>query len=162
MATDCSSVKPSPCNRFTNLSVSKWWSRCRWAVAWKRRERTGLGLAGDGRRGDDSPLKLVRELCHGGAVLAARSAAKGRVAREAVSGAFQLSRGSRNRGSISAAMKFDVATVRGTESLDCCEKSVAGQVERLVCRAQFKQRSERIGLRRVRGRSFMIGCVLCK
>lgn len=94
-------------------------------------------------------------------MLAARRAAKGRVAREAVSGAFQLSRGNRNRGSISVAMKLDVAMVRGTESLDCCEKSVAVQVERLVCRAQFKQRSERIGLRRVRG-SFMIGCVLCK
>lgn len=42
MATDCSSVNPSSCRRWTNLSVSKWWSRLRAAEAWNERLRLGL------------------------------------------------------------------------------------------------------------------------
>lgn len=57
MATDCSSVKPSPCKRLTNLRVSKWWSREWRVVAWKgrgcrgRRGRNWLVNAGRARMG---------------------------------------------------------------------------------------------------------------
>lgn len=39
MAVACSSEKPSSLRRWTNLSVSKWWSRWRGGVVWKGRVR---------------------------------------------------------------------------------------------------------------------------
>ena len=41
IAADCSSVKPSSSSRWTNLSVSKWWSRLCAAEAWKDRRSAG-------------------------------------------------------------------------------------------------------------------------
>lgn len=107
MATDWSSVKPSLCSRCTNLSVSKWWSRCRIAVAWNARRRMGL-CAREARRSfaDDSTWNWAKEP---GVRFVGWRAARGRAAWRAEPVVRQLKRGKRNRGSISAAMMLGVA-----------------------------------------------------
>jgi hypothetical protein len=44
MATACSSLKPSSLSRWTNLSVSKWWSFC-WEEVLENARRAGLKAA---------------------------------------------------------------------------------------------------------------------
>ena len=47
MAMACSSENPSSLRRWTNLRVSKWWSRYSWGVVWKVRR---TGTEGNGTR----------------------------------------------------------------------------------------------------------------
>jgi len=54
MATACSSVKPSSLSRWTNFSVSKWWSRARGGVEEKARRAVNVDRIVEGRGGDEA------------------------------------------------------------------------------------------------------------
>lgn len=114
MAADCSSVKPSLCSLRTNLSVSKWWSRCGDAVAWNARRSAGPRAETEHGLGGGRALKGETDDCEPGAPANA-AAAQGRAGpgREP-----QLSRGSRNRGRASATLRD---AMRGVGAIYDCE-----------------------------------------
>lgn len=99
MATDCSSVKPSLWSRWTNLSVSKWWSLRRGAEAWKALRRPGCCRTDVGGFDRLWVCIVCARDCHGrwlpGCVEATMVLANGWP-----TGAVQLSRGSKNLGRV--------------------------------------------------------------
>ena len=129
MATDCSSVKPSLCSRWTNLSVSKWWSRCRRGVAWKARWSVGLRRSvaalwlacgrADAGRGNALETGWEDRLRHS-LGRAATAMERARVAEGGSTELVQLRRGSRKRGSGRRAFADGCAMVEVPCDGMCC------------------------------------------